>query len=176
MSPAPEAEREPGRGAPQPPRQLKWAVRLMYLGAILSALGIVRVLAMRGSIEGRILKGLNQQGQAVPAGQVHMISSAVLAMSVVFGLIAIVLWVLMAILNRRGRQWARIVATVLGALNILSLLSGLTNPAGSPLQLGLRLLGIVLAAAILVLLWSSPSGEWFSAMRRYREAGTAQEG
>ena len=42
---------------------------------------------------------------------------------IVGGLIGVALWILMAVFNGRGASWARIVATVLGGISVLSAVS-----------------------------------------------------
>ena len=98
----------------------------------------------------------------------------------VFGLIAIGLWIWMAVMNGKGRNWARIIATVLGALSLAGSLSSVANLAGNaalggatmPMSAGSTVLAIIdplLVIAILVLLWVRPSSAYFNAVGAERQ-------
>jgi uncharacterized membrane protein YgcG len=105
----------------------------MYAGALLAALGLLRRLVAGGAPRERALDQIEQQqqqGPAIPPEQAETLATLVVVISVAGSLIAIALWISMAILNRRGRQWARIVATVLGVLNVLSSLLGVGSGGG----------------------------------------------
>jgi hypothetical protein len=84
------------------------------------------------------------------------------AVAVIIGLISVGLWVWMAVMNRKGRSWARIVATVLGGLNIVFTVIGLTQDVG--IGTIVNIVTIVLAAAILWLLYRPESSAYYAAM------------
>lgn len=120
-------ERFPTAGASQgqmldgpetPPRSVVNAARLMYVGAGLSALVVIVSVATAGSLRSSILAKYPHY----TAGQVHQAEVGSIATLVLFGLIAIGLWLWMARANRMGRNWARIVAVVLFVFNTLNLL------------------------------------------------------
>jgi hypothetical protein len=68
----------------------------------------------------------------------------------------------MAETNRRGRKWARIVATVLGGLNIVITLYRLTQSTG--LGTFLDIIVIALAATILWFLYRPESNRYYDAV------------
>ncbi len=74
----------------------------------------------------------------------------------------------MALMNGKGKSWARITATVLGGLNILSLLASISGAAAGtalpPLALVFGVASLILAGVIVYLLWQRPASEWFDAM------------
>lgn len=97
-----------------------------------------------------------------------------------FGLIALGLWIWMAVMNGKGRNWARVTGTVFGGLSLAGSLSTLGNLAGNAALGGAALptsaAGTVLAVvdpllvvAILVLLWVRPSSAYFSAVGAARQ-------
>jgi hypothetical protein len=71
----------------------------------------------------------------------------------------------MASANGKGRSWARIVATVLGALSVLSLLSSVAQGQLTTLNLIVSLVSLALAIAILVLLWRKESSAYYDAVK-----------
>jgi threonine/homoserine efflux transporter RhtA len=70
----------------------------------------------------------------------------------------------MAVMNGRGRNWARIVATVLGAFSVCG---GVASFANSMTTTGVTvlfsLLQLALAAVVLVLLWLPSSSAYYRA-------------
>ena len=76
------------------------------------------------------------------------------------------LWLWMAAANGAGKSWARVVATVLGALSVLSTVFSLTS--GTGVTIAMQLLSLVLAVAILVLLWRPASSAYFQARSAQR--------
>ena len=76
------------------------------------------------------------------------------------------LWLWMASANGKGRSWARIVATVLGALSVLSLLSSVAQGQMTDAQPGRRAWSASRSPiAILVLLWRKESSAYYEAVK-----------
>lgn len=146
---------------PDPPQPVRTAVLLMWVGAGLAVLGVVLTVAQRDALREQL------SSQQLPAGtNIDAAVSAALAVAVVIGVIAVSLWVLMAVMNRRGKVWARIVATVLGALNILLNLLAIGGAVGATsLSLVTGVVSLLLAAVIVFLLWRPESSRWFDAMK-----------
>ena len=67
----------------------------------------------------------------------------------------------MAAANGAGKSWARVVATVLGGLGVLSAIFTITT--GTGLTVAMQLVSLVLAVTILVLLWRPASSAYFQA-------------
>jgi hypothetical protein len=87
---------------------------------------------------------------------------------VVVGLIGIALWIWMAQMNRRGRNWARITSTVFFALNTLGAIGGLAGGAVTGGSVN-RFYGIVvwvIGGIAIILLWQRTSSEYFKATPR----------
>jgi len=91
--------------------------------------------------------------------------------AVVFGLVGTALWLWMAWKNGQGRGWARILATVLGGLNLVS--SILTVAAGASLTVSeiLTVISLILAIVILFLLWRKDSSAFYAESASRRRLG-----
>ncbi len=72
----------------------------------------------------------------------------------------------MAWKNGQGRPWARIVATVLGGLNLLSTLSAVSLGNVTGASIAVSVVGLVIALVILSLLWRKESSEFYAARSR----------
>ncbi len=143
---------------PEPPSSILTAVKLMYAGAVLSLLWTLLVLPQRDVLR----DALDDQDLDMTASELDSLINAVIGAMVVVGLITVGLWILMARTNRNGRSWARVVATILGAIAILVGLLGLLQVDAIGLVMNLAL--IVLAVWILVLLYRRESSEYYSAV------------
>lgn len=114
-------------------------------------------------MRGRLLALAARGGGPLTADQVDTAVSVGIAIGVVLGIIGVLLWVLMAWANGRGKSWARIVATVLGGLYVLSFLSSLVQGQLSTASLLVSLLIVVVDIATLVLLWRRESSAFYQA-------------
>src|SRR5215469_14192362 len=108
---------------PTPPSVLN-AVKLMYAGAVISAVEIIVSFTTIGGLKSAI----HQRYPHYTAAQVHTVEAASITGLVVSGLLSVGLWILMARLNQSGRSWARIVASVLFGINTLQLVALFTRP------------------------------------------------
>ena len=153
---------EPQR--PPAPAPVRTAVKLMYAGAAVSAAGLIIGLALiivdiQAAARGRFL------GHSLAAHK-----PLVLTVWIVFGLVVIALWLWMARANGQGRNWARILSTVLFVLATLQLRGAFTRP-GSHAGFGVTVLyygGAVLfvaawlaGGAAVWLLWRPASTAFF---------------
>jgi hypothetical protein len=145
----------PEAPAPQPVLN---AVKLMYAGAALSAIEIIIGLTTIGSLKSAIRSAYPNYTD----NQVHTAEVAGIAIAVVIGLIAIGLWLWMAWANGRGRNWARIVATVLFALNTIDLLTLVARPH-SVISLVLAILVWLAGLGAIYFLWQRDSSAYFQA-------------
>jgi hypothetical protein len=151
--------RAPAPQAPSRPATIATAVKLMYVGAALTAIGMLltflQVDAIRDSIE--------DSDSSLSDSEVDSLVAGSIAFIVVVSLITIGLWLWMASANGNGRSWARIVATVLGGLNILWTLLGFVGGNLTPLSLVVSLINLALAGYILYLLWRPESTHFYEA-------------
>lgn len=150
--------------APAPPPPLLTAVRLMYVGAALSATFLVLGLVLAGSLRDQIA----DEQPDLSATELDAAVAISTVFAVVIGLISVGLWIWMAVMNRRGRSWARVVATVLGGLNILFTLISIAVTQNTGIGTIVNLISLVLAAAILWLLYRPESSAYYAAMSEPR--------
>jgi hypothetical protein len=132
----------------------------MWVGAAISGLGIIVTLFQRDEIKDEI----READSSLTPSEVDTATAFAITITVVVGLIAIGLWLWMAHTNGQGKSWARIVATVLGGLNILFALLGLAQGQMPALSLIVTLVSIALAATILILLYRPDAGRYYEAM------------
>jgi len=143
--------------APQP---IQNAAKLMYAGAALTGVLLIVTVATIGSVKTAIHK-------ADPSWTSSHVSSAATSWVIanaIGDLIGIGLWILMAQTNQQGRSWARVVASVLFALNTLF---GIEYLRGGASGLGVAANGLVWLAGLgaIILLWLPASTEFFNRNR-----------
>jgi uncharacterized membrane-anchored protein len=142
------------RGEAPPPVQN--AVRLMFVRAALGVVGIIALLATKSALKKAILKNT----PSADAAKLDSLVNTALVVGAVIGIVFIVLYVLLALQVRKGRNWARIVTWVLAALGVLNALGSLAQP-----QPGFsRVVGLIaglIDVAIIVFLLQRPSNEYF---------------
>jgi len=143
----------------EPPRSLSLAVRLMYAGAALTAIGTLAdvIVVVAGGT-----KALRAGHQHATAAQLHA-SLGVLITSVLFsGVIETVLWLFMARANRAGLPWARIAASVLLGINTILVVTTVLHGGAVTLAAFSGLTWLVGAGAVWYL-WQRESSAYFAA-------------
>jgi hypothetical protein len=151
---------------PSRPRSVVNAVRLMYAGAILGVLSLIFVVAFSGRIKRAVAKAevkanatrAREHKTLLTTTQIHSLESAFVVVLVVALIIGVLLWVWMAWANGKGSSWARIVATVLFAVNTL-LLIFLARAASTAIFAGLSW---IIGGVATVLLWRKESSAYIS--------------
>jgi len=150
---------------PRSARTVRAAVKLMYAGAVVSTVNLVILLAVIADIKTyhAILR------QHLTAAQVSQASTQFITVFILWDLVPIAVWLWMARACGRGRNWARIVSTVLfglATLNLTSVFSWL--PPGIHLTLvpeaygpTLPVLYWLVGLAVVWLLWRPASRAFF---------------
>jgi hypothetical protein len=140
---------------PAPPSVVN-AVKLMYTGAAVSTVSLVISLADISGTKAAIRKARPN----LTATQVNQLNTFIISLAIVSGLIGIALWLWMAWANKQGKNWARILSTVLFGLATLDLVGVFSEPK--------TLLGLVFPAltwlvglGAVFLLWRPDSGAFF---------------
>jgi hypothetical protein len=152
-APAPVAERPPS---------ITTAVKLMWAGAGLTVLGILTTFLQTDAIRDRI----EDNDSSLSKSDVDAAMRGTIVLIVVIGAISVGLWLWMASANGKGLSWARVVATVLGVLNVVFTLLGAAMGNQTPVALLFNLISVVLAVTILVLLYRPDSNAWYAAHSR----------
>jgi hypothetical protein len=154
---------EPQR--PAAPAPVLTAVKLMYAGAAVSVVTLIIVLALIGG--NKAGTHLRWDGHTLTAAQVSHLKPVIIAVTVVSGLVVPALWLWMARANGQGRNWARILSTVLFALATLQL-TGIFKAPVSHVGFGIEVLGLVVplltwlaGLAAVWLLWRPASSAFF---------------
>lgn len=159
---------EPVPPVPQP-SSIRVAALLMYVGAALSVLSLIVGLATLGSLKDNIRSNLQSRGDFT-AQNLDSAYNVAVAFVVIVAIIAIAIWLWMAWKNSQGRSWARIVATVLAGLNILSFLANLAQNQQTGGTTVLSVISVLLAIGILILLWRPESSAYYRSVSAARRA------
>jgi hypothetical protein len=145
---------EPER-PPAPPSVVK-AVKLMYVGAAVSTVSLIISLADISGTKSAIRKAR----PSLTATQVNQLNTFIIALAVVSGLIGIALWLWMARANTQGKNWARILSTVLFGLATLDL-AGVVGEPKTLLGLVFPVLTWLVGLGAAWLLWRRDSSAFF---------------
>lgn len=156
------APQAPAGPVTQPP-SIAMAVKLMWAGALLSLISLIITVATKGQLHDQIQKQLNKQGKSLSPSDVDTAVNVGIAVGVVLGAIGIALWLFMAWANGKGKSWARIVATVLAALYIVSFLVNAASGQMTGASMVLSILTLLVAIGTLVMLWRKDSSEFYRA-------------
>lgn len=146
---------EPSPEQPAPPSVIN-AARVMYAGAAASLIGVVIDLTAIGSLKTTLE---NRYPKWSPS-QVTSAEHIAIAEFIVAGLIGAALWIFVAQVCRAGKNWGRILATVLFGIDTLAQLFGAFIPSGGGARIFAILIWLIGLAAM-VLLWQRPSTEYF---------------
>ena len=161
--PHPSAGQSAGPAPPPAPAPVRTAVRLMYAGAAVSAVPLIAAPAYAGDIGAY---HLHWGSRSLTAAQISHWRPLIVAVVIAVGLVVPALWVWLARAVGRGRNWARILSTVLFGLATLQLISDFQGAVSSgTAEPVLGLLGAALTwpvgAAAVWLLWRLASSAFF---------------
>jgi uncharacterized membrane protein (DUF485 family) len=157
MPPAPQGGPPPTARDPRSaPSTVQNAVRLMFVLAALGVIGLIIVFADKDALR----KAVEDANPNYDTTQLDNAVNTGVTVGAVIGIVLIVLYVLLALQVRKGKNWARIVTWVLAGLGVLG---GVTNLAQPQAALTKIVAGVelVLYIALIVLLAMRPSNEYF---------------
>lgn len=149
---------------PAAPPSIQNAVKLMYVGAALSAVSLIVGLLTIGSLKSAIQTASRKASKPLTTPELHTAEAVGVASIIVLGLLGIGLWLWMARANGSGKSWARVVASVLFGLNTLGLLSVIVRPNSALTKIFDLLVWLVGLGAI-VFLYRRESSEYFAQSR-----------
>jgi hypothetical protein len=109
---------------PAAPASIQNAVKLMYAGAVISLVSLVISLTDTSGNKAAIHKARPH----LTATQVNQLNTFIITLAIVSGLIGVGLWLFMARANGQGKNWARILSSVLFALATLDLFGVFSQP------------------------------------------------
>ena len=145
-----EPERSP---VPQPVQN---AIKLMYAGAAVSTVSLIISLTDISGTKAAIRKAR----PSLTATQVNQLNTFIISAAVVSGLLGIGLWLWMAWANKQGKNWARIVSTVLFGLATLDMVGVFSQPK-TLLGLVFPVLTWLVGLGAVWLLWRPDSTAFF---------------
>lgn len=160
MQGMPSYENAPSAAPVERPASIAQAVKLMYVGAGLSVIGLILAVADQGAIRDAVEKSAGTKN--LTPEQVDSAVTLGTVTGVIGGLIGVALWVWMAAANGKGRKWAKVLATVFYGLYVLSFLFSFLQP-GSVLTRVLGVITVVLGGYILYLLYRPESTQYYEA-------------
>ena len=140
---------------PAPPPVVN-AVKLMYVGAAVSTVSLIISLADIGGVKTAIKKAK----PSWTAAQVNQYDRFLITVAIVSGVIGIALWLWMARANNQGKNWARILSTVLFCLATLDLIGVFSQPK-TVLGLVFPLLTWLVGLGAVFPLWRPESSAFF---------------
>lgn len=157
-------------GRPPQPKTLRNAVRLMLGGAALALIGVIVTLSFSGKIKTAVTNAAITANQTaarehkavLTTTQIHSLANAFVDVYVFALVISLLLWVWMAWANNRGGSWARIVGTVLFALNTLVLVFDIGRVS---IVLIFIVLGWLIGLGATILLWNRQTTQYINAGR-----------
>lgn len=156
--PYPGGGADPMSPAPRPPipPSVTNAVRLMFVGAGLTAVGLILEFIGLSALKSAI----RTASPTLTNAQVNTAEAVAVAFFVIIGLLSIGLWIWMALASKGGHNYARIVSSVLFGLNTLFLL---INIARTGLAGGLiaSLVTWLVGLGAIVMLWRKDSTAYF---------------
>jgi hypothetical protein len=141
---------------PPAPPSVANAVKLMYVGAAVSTVSLIISLADISGTKTAIRKARPN----LTAAQVNQLNTFIISLAIVSGLIGIALWLWMARANNQGKNWARILSTVLFGLATLDLVGVVTEPK-TLLGLLFPVLTWLVGLGAVWLLWRPDSSAFF---------------
>lgn len=172
-------ERPPGQTSPvaheQVPVPVRRAVRLMQAGAAVSTLSLIVTVIGSFSLKSNMMSAnaAKLKDHQITASQISNTATALIAYTIIVGLLAIGLWLWMARKNEAGRNWARISASVFFGLWSLYTYSVLGELTGGTTITGTLIVSIVLILALWVIgvvtivqLWRPASTAYFKSQPR----------
>ncbi len=125
-------------------------------GAAVSTVSLIISLADIGGSKAAIRKAR----PSLSAAQVNQLNTFIITLAIVSGLVGIGLWLWMARANGRGKNWARIVSTVLFCLATLDLIGVFSEPK-TALSLIFPILTWLVGLGAICLLWRPESTAFF---------------
>lgn len=154
--------------APAQPSSIAMAVKLMYAGAGVALLGLVYTIATLGGLKDDVREQILDGDPNATQATIDAAYGVLIGFAVVFGLIGALLWLWMAWKNGQGRGWARVVATVFGAFNLIGLLFSLAGGNAEPISLILSAVGAAIGVYVLVLLYKKESTSFYEGVAASR--------
>jgi hypothetical protein len=146
---------------PPVPQSITRAVQLMYAGAAASLIGIIIALTTLSSIKSQIIS----KNPSLTTTQVNNAEHVAIGILIASGLIGAALWLWMAQSSKAGKNWARIVSTVLFAIQTLNVVAGASAISSGGASRIYSIVIWLIGLGAIIFLWQRSSTEYFKAPR-----------
>lgn len=150
---------------PPRPRPVALAVRLVVAVASVALLEALLIVLDAGGARSRAITATGADPQLT-----ETLTTIAVVAGVVGALVGAALWLVFGLLAGRGHGWARIVVTAFAGLAAFSSLTSLTDGSLLAVTAALRL---VLAVAVIVLLFRPESNRWYAQVKAARRPAAA---
>jgi hypothetical protein len=151
---------KPQMAAPTAPRPVTVGFWLYLAAAALSVVSLIIGLSAIGGSRDTLRQQLSNQGQQVSEDTLNAFIAAGIAVSIIFAVVWVVLFVLFAFFMKKGANWARIVLTIITVLSLLNIASGY----------GVGAVQVLAAVIATVLIWLRPASSYFNAVKARKAA------
>jgi len=141
---------------PAAPAPVLNAVKLMYAGAAVSLVSLIISLTDVSGTKAAIRKAR----PSLTLTQVNQLNGFIIGLAIVSGLVGVGLWLWMSWANKGGKNWARILSSVLFGLATLDLFGVFSQPK-TALGLIFPLLTWLIGLGAVWLLWRPDSSRFF---------------
>jgi hypothetical protein len=142
---------------PPVPQSITRAVQLMYAGAVASLIGIVIALTTLSSIKNEI----HQRNLNLTATQINNAEHVAIGVLIASGLIGAALWLWMAQSCKTGKNWARIVSTVLFVIETINVVAGASAISSGGASRIYSIVIWLIGLGAIIFLWRRSSTEYF---------------
>jgi hypothetical protein len=133
----------------------------MYAGAAASLIGIIIALTTLSSIKSQIIS----KNPTLTTTQVNNAEHVAIGILIASGLLGAALWLWMAQSSKAGKNWARIVSTVLFAIQTINVLAGASAVASGGASRIYSIVIWLIGLGAIIFLWQRSSTEYFKAPR-----------
>jgi hypothetical protein len=147
-----------GPDLPTSARTVLTACRLMYLGALLEAAGLVTFVLTTGSLKASFVRAYPDYTPHLW----HVMTALIVAKEIAIP-VAFAVWLILAWGNSRGRDWARVAFIALFGLDTLAVVAAVGQREAwyDPANLALSVTVWFIALTSMVLIFSRKSGPYY---------------
>ncbi|MEA5365342.1 hypothetical protein VA596_37840 [Amycolatopsis sp., V23-08] len=149
-----------GAAAQARPSTIEGAFWAFIASTVISLLGGILVFGNRDALADATRTSSQQSGSSLTEAQIDQLVTIGIVVALVIAVVIALLYLLFAFKLRAGRNWARIVLTVITALQLLSVLVGQSTWAGY--------VSVLAAVVGVVLSFMAPSNAYINASKTIR--------
>jgi hypothetical protein len=140
-----------------PPPSVVTAVRLMFVRAAVALIGAIVTFAMKNDLRSAI----RDANPNASEDRINTLYNTAIAVGIVVAAIFIVLYLLLALQVRKGKNWARIVTWIVAGFGVIDAFSSLAQTTTSATQTISIVVGVI-DVAIIVMLSQRRSSYYFA--------------